>query len=137
MGVDYYHCEVCDESHYEEYVGSCTECSSRLCTKCLVNDDVKSRYASHYGVRFDFSNLELMQSFIDEEYIYKDEDGVYCYKYNSGNVEEGDLVDDSAIAPKYCPFCQGTQINSDEVLTYLLNKYQLKIDEVWSEMKNK
>lgn len=128
MGVDYYHCESCDESRYEEYVGSCTDCGNSFCTNCLVNDDVDSRFAYHYGIRFNPNDEELVKQLLDEGYITIDEDGNY-------DIEEGDLIDESAIAPKYCPFCQGNSIDNDAVLAYLLKKYNLDIKEIWTEIK--
>jgi hypothetical protein len=61
MGVDYYHCEVCGESRYEEYVGNCNKCGNSLCTNCLVNKDFDDRYAHRYGYKFDSLNPELMK----------------------------------------------------------------------------
>lgn len=133
MGVDYYHCKACDESLYEEYVGSCTGCGTRLCTGCLVNKDVEyhgkpSRFAYHYGIRFDSNNEELVAELLKDGYITKDENGDY-------DIEEGELIDDSAILPKYCPYCQGNEINKDEVLEYLLKKSGLTLKQAWKELK--
>lgn len=128
MGVDYYHCEVCNESRYEEYVGSCIECGNRLCTSCLVNDDVNSRYAHSYGHRYDPNNEELMQKLTDDGYDLKDSNGKPYY-------EEGDIIDDSSIQPKYCPYCSGGTVDREVVLNYLLKKHKLDIQKVWEEIK--
>lgn len=133
MGVEHYHCKVCDESIYEEFVGRCQTCQSSLCTYCLVNKDVikdgkPSKYAYQYGLRFDSTNEQLVDELLKDGYITKDEDGNY-------DIEEGELIDDSAIAPKYCPFCQGDQINKDEVLDFLLRKFGLGLKQVWEMVK--
>lgn len=135
MGVEYHHCESCDDSHYEEYVDRCTKCSSRLCTNCLVNRDIfrngnLSRYASHYGEKFDSSNTERVKELVADYYVEVDEEGNY-------DLEDGDIIPETAIDPNYCPFCQGNRINNDEVLSYLLTKYNLDINNVWDEMKNR
>lgn len=128
MGVDYRHCESCKESRYDEYVGSCVECGSSLCTNCLVNNDISSNYAHHYGIRFDSSNEVMVKELLADGCVSVDEEGNY-------DISEGELIDDSAILAKYCPFCQGKEINKDEVLNYILEKYNLKIEDVWSEMR--
>lgn len=130
MGVDYYHCESCDESLYEEYVGSCTKCGNSLCTSCLINNDVNSRYAHHYGYKFDSINELLLKQLEAEGFHFKDKNGNFTY-------EDGEIVDDSGIQAKYCPFCSGDIIDKDKVLDYLITKYKLDIKKVWKEIKDK
>jgi hypothetical protein len=130
MGVSFRHCESCNDSLYDEYVGSCTDCGNSLCTNCLVNDDIDSRFAYQYGVKFDSTDEKLIAELLKDGYITKDENGDY-------DIEEGELIDDSAIQPKYCPFCQGDSVDNDAVLAYLLKNYNLDIKDVWKEMKNK
>lgn len=105
MSVDFYHCEACSESRYEEYVGTCTSCGNSLCTSCVVNDDVKSDYAYEYGVRFDGTKEQM-----DE---YGIEDGWY---------EIGDIIDDTSIDPHYCPFCQGEDFTEGMLLEFAIKK---------------
>lgn len=128
MGVDFYHCASCEESRYEEYVGWCQGCSKGLCTACVVNDDVKSDYAYQYGYKFDSGNPELMKKYEAEGYSLYRENGESYY-------EDGDVLDDSSISSNYCPFCTGVEVNRDEVLDYLLSKYDLKIEDVWKELR--
>ena len=133
MGVEHYGCKRCEESVYEEFVDRCTNCGSRLCTDCLVNKDVDykgkpSRFAYHYGLRFDSNNEELVKEWLEEGYVTKDEEGNY-------DMEEGELLQDSAIDPKYCPYCQGSEVNKDEVLNFLLRKFGLGLDQVWEMIK--
>lgn len=130
MGVDYYHCESCDESQYEEYVGWCQGCSKGLCTSCLTNNDIGSNYAWEYGLKFDSTKPELMKEYKEKGFELYKEDGSPYY-------EDGETIDDSSIAPKYCPFCEGIQINRDEVLDYLLFKYNVEIEDVWKELQEK
>lgn len=61
MGVDFYHCKSCEESRYEEYIDHCNKCGNYICTACVINDDLDSKYAYHYGYKFDSKNLELMK----------------------------------------------------------------------------
>ena len=128
MSVDYRHCSSCEESLYDEYVGSCTKCGNNLCTSCLINDDVKSRFAHHYGYKFDSKNEELIKTLIEEGFSLEDKDGKPYYK-------DGDIVDDSSILPKYCPYCSGNEIDREKVLDHLLKKYKLDIKKVWKEIK--
>lgn len=135
MSVDYRHCESCEESLYDEYVGCCTSCGNSLCTSCLVNtDDVSknadSRYAFRYGYIFDSKNEELIKQILSDGFEITNEDGSFCY-------EDGQIVDDSAILSKYCPYCNGDNVDKEKVLEHLLATYNLDINEVWKEIKNK
>lgn len=127
MGVDYYHCESCDESRYEEYVGNCQACGNNLCTYCLVNKEHDSRYAYEHGLRYDSTKPELMKQYEESGFNLNDKDGKCYYK-------DGDIIDDSGIQSKFCPFCTGKQVDRDAVLEYLLEKYNVKIEDVWKEM---
>lgn len=109
MGVEYHSCRKCGEARYEEYVGNCTSCSASLCTNCVVNDDINSSYASSYGVVFDGSKEMRKEYDIKDEYIEK------------GWIEEGEVIDDTSIAPKYCPYCQGKAINKSSFIKFLVN----------------
>lgn len=130
MGVDFYHCTVCDESRYEEYVGWCQGCSNGLCTACLVNKENDSPYAYQHGLIFDSEEPELMKEYEALGYALYKEDGESYY-------DDGDVIDDSGIADKFCPYCTGKKIDEGSVLLYLLDKYDLKIEEVWEEMNKK
>lgn len=131
MGVEYSGCDVCHDSVYEEYAGSCTNCGNRICTSCVIDDDnIDSRYAHHYGYRFDSQQPELMKEYELEGFYLYDENGEPEYA-------DGDLIDESSIAPTYCPFCEGVEVDRDEVLNHLLAKYSLDLKEVWDEIRNK
>jgi hypothetical protein len=120
MGVDFYACDCCGESLYEEYVGHCSSCGHRIGTCCVVNDDINSRFAYHYEVRFDGSQ-EMVEEYGLDEHI------------ENGWINVGDVIDDVGIDPKYCPFCQGTEVAKEDVLEYLLEKYGLDYEEVKRE----
>ena len=122
MGVDFYGCHSCGESRYEEYVASCPCCGHRVCTSCVVNDDINSRYAYDYGVKYDGTKEQI------EEY------GI-TYEY-----ELGEIIDDTGIAPKYCPFCNGTKVNDKDLLNFLISNYgfdrnKVKLDFLASKKK--
>ncbi|QSF43385.1 hypothetical protein [Paenibacillus tianjinensis] len=120
MSVDFYACDCCGESRYEEYVDTCHECGHRVCTSCVVDtDNIDSRYAYYYGVKFDGTQEQRV------EYGMEDE--------NRFNLEIGEIIDDTGIAPKYCPFCSGEEVNNDDLLVFLLNKYDLEKDDVEKE----
>ena len=127
MGVDYYHCTACDESLYEEYVGWCQGCGNGLCTDCLVDKEIESRYAYQHGLYFNSEKPELMKEYEAMGYtLYKDNGEPY--------YENEDVIDDSGIAAKFCPYCTGKQVNREAVLEYLLKKHDVKIEDVWGEM---
>jgi hypothetical protein len=123
MSVDFYGCSCCGESKYEEYVGWCTKCGASLCTSCVVNDDIQSSYASQYGVRFDGSK-EMM----DKYDITQDE-------IDEGSFEVGELIDDTSIDPKYCPYCQGDEINESQFLSFLIKRSGKSKEELEEEYR--
>ncbi len=128
MGVDFYSCKSCGESKYEEYIGNCTNCGVSLCTNCLVNDDINDRFAHSYGFEYDPENPSLMQKYADEGWSIYDEKGKPYYN-------EGDIIDDSAIQPKYCPFCSGKEINKEKLFDFIVNKHNIDINKEWEEYK--
>ena len=121
MSVDYYSCDCCEESVYEEFVKHCEKCGHNICTECVVNDDIDSEYASRYRIKFDGS---------DEQ---KEEYGITQENIDNGYFKIGEPIQDTVIDPKYCPFCNGEMIHNDDLLDYLLNKYNLTKDEVKKE----
>ena len=123
MSVDYYSCKHCGESRYEEYVGSCNKCGESICTSCLINNDVNSKYAYDYGYKFDSSNPELMKRYEEEG-------------FDMSGYEDGDIIDDSGIDGKYCPFCSVDSINESELFNYIIKKYNLNKKKEWKEYKS-
>lgn len=123
MGVDYYACSCCGESRYEEFVGNCTSCGESLCTSCLTNDDVNSNYAHSYGVVFDGSKEMIDEYDITQEEIEK------------GWVEVDEIIDDTSIAPKYCPYCQGEEINESEFTDFLIKRSGKSRTELETEFR--
>jgi len=117
MSVEYYPCNCCGESVYDEYVERCVKCGKRICTSCVVNDDINSEYAGRYCVKFDGSEEQKEEYRITEKDIEK------------GWVQIGKPIDNTGIDPKYCPFCNGDKIHNDDLLNYLLIKYNLSKDE--------
>jgi hypothetical protein len=114
MSVDFKACSKCGESLYDEFVGTCGgECGTKgcyqsLCTHCLVNDEkIDSSYAYEYGTRFDGTPEQIKELGLEG----------YSYKI-------GDLIDDTGIDPKYCPYCSGEEVHGDEILGFLLNLHK-------------
>ncbi|MEH6861478.1 hypothetical protein [Bacillus velezensis] len=116
MGVEFYACDCCGDSRYEEYVDHCGSCGHRLGTCCVENDYIGSSYAYDYGVRFDGSEEQIEEYEIDPE-----------------DYEIDDIIKDSGIDPKYCPFCLGKVVAKEDLFDYLLKKYGLTFDEVKAE----
>jgi hypothetical protein len=117
MGVSYYACKCCGESRYEEYVGDCTGCGKSLGTCCVINDDIESEYAYQYGVRYDGSEEQKKEFGIEDDWEEK------------GWVTLGEVIDDTAIQPKYCPFCAGEKVAKEDVLEFLLKKCLLTYED--------
>ena len=128
MGVDYYECKSCGESRYEEYVGWCQSCGAKLCTHCLINNDIGSRFSYDYGLVFYKDEPEEMKKIEEMGFDLYDDKGNPYY-------EDGDIIDDSSIQPKYCPFCSGDEINKDELYDFILEKYNLSESEEWKDYK--
>ncbi|KQL18813.1 hypothetical protein [Cytobacillus solani] len=124
MGVSYYACKCCGESRYEEYVGSCTTCGKTLGTCCVVNDDIGSDYAYEYGVIYDGSEAQKNEYGIEEDWEEK------------GWVTIGEVIDDTSIQPKYCPFCTGEEIAQEDILAYLLKQIGKTHTEVEREYRD-
>jgi hypothetical protein len=117
MSVDYYSCSCCSESRYSEYISNCGECQKRLCTWCLINNDITSRYAYDYEVKYDGTDEMREHYDIDD----------------SWEIEIGEVVDDSGIDPKYCPFCEGEEVSREDVFHWLMKKNGLNYDELEAE----
>ena len=84
MSVDYYSCDCCGESVYEEYVGHCDKCGHSLCTECLVNDDIESPYAYDYHVKCDGTKEQADR-----------------YGFEVGDIKVGEVIYNVGIDPKY------------------------------------
>lgn len=124
MGVEFYHCDCCKESRYEEYVGNCTECGHSLCTYCLTNDDIESNYASHYGVIYDGSKEQKELYGIKDDWEEK------------GWVTLGELIDDTYIDPKYCPYCQIEKVDINKFHDWVYKKLGKSKEELLDEYSN-
>lgn len=118
MSVDFYECDCCEESRYEEYVGHCNKCGHSLCTYCLVDNDIESRYAYHYGVKCDGTPEQAEE-----------------YGFNVGDYEIDEIIDDTGIDSKYCPFCSGDEVHDEDLLKYLIKKYDIEKDDLIKEYK--
>jgi hypothetical protein len=113
MGVDFDSCSKCNQSRHDEFVGVCggcmttVGCGQSLCTSCLVNDDINSKNAYKYGT--------ICDGTYEQAKLHQLEDGDYG---------EGDMIDDSGIDPKYCPYCSGKEVHDDEILEFLLKRHK-------------
>jgi hypothetical protein len=127
MGVDYYSCDVCGEALYEEYVDNCANCDRNLCVDCLDVDDkrIDGSYTSPYVLCNEVEDMtdEEKENFLRPLYE----------KYGQETVDE--WVSYGGINPSYCPYCNGSQVDNEDLLQYLLTKYNLKYDDVVEEYK--
>ena len=120
MSVDYYSCDSCEESRYEEYVATCSKCFHSVCTACVVNDDIESNCAYEYGTKYDGSESQREEFGI--------EDNTY---------EIGEIIDDTGIDPKYCPFCSGNEVHNDDLLILALELLKITKQDLILEYKNR
>lgn len=118
MSVDFYECDCCEKSVYEEYVGHCNKCGHSLCTDCLINDDIESSYAHEYGVICDGTSEQAEK-----------------YGFSAGAYEIDEIIDDTGIDSKYCPFCSGDEVHDEDLLKYLIKKYDIEKDDLIKEYK--
>ena len=122
MSVDFYSCDSCGDSAYEEYVGHCSKCGHSLCTNCLINKgEIDSRFAGHYNVKFDGSEYQ------------KEEYGAESKDDNEYGYEIGDIIDDTGIDSKYCPFCNGEEVHNDDLLEFAIWKLDVTKDQLTEE----
>nr|WP_156736313.1 hypothetical protein [Mycobacterium sp. E3298] len=63
----------------------------------------------------------------------KEEFGVQSKEDSEYGYEIGDIIDDTGIASKYCPFCNGIEVSDDDLLNYLLKKYDINKQELETE----
>jgi hypothetical protein len=113
MSVDYYYCEKCGESVYSEYQGHCGKCHKGLCTNCLINDTIQSRYAYDYYVLYDGSDEQIKK-----------------YSIKPDEYEIGDKIDDSGIDSKYCPYCSGDAYTDSDLLDIALKFMGITKDKI-------
>jgi len=120
MSVDYYGCDHCGQSRYSEFVKWCDNCNRMICTKCVINDDVKSEYAHSYQVRYD-GTAEQHES----------------YGIKEGDYNISDIIDDTGIDPKYCPYCSGDAYTDNDLLSLALHLLGISKDRIIALYKEK
>lgn len=127
MGVDYYSCDVCGEALYSECTDNCSNCGRRLCTECLdVEDNNRDEYYAYpYRLYHELKDLteEEKEKFLQPMYE----------KYGKELVDE--WIESEGINPNYCPYCNGSQVDNEDLFQYLLDKYNLKLEDVKEEYK--
>jgi hypothetical protein len=79
MGVDFYSCDVCNEALYEEYVGSCEACGSKLCMDCLVGTE-------------EFTWNKRTPYIIEQVWSDKGIKEEHCPFCSGSLIDEGDMV---------------------------------------------
>ena len=131
MSVDYYSCRCCDESLYSEYVASCSNCGKNICSDCLINvpSELKKEYgvyAYNYGIRYDGTEEQKKKWGLSDKYAYE----IYAY-------EIGELIDDTGVDSKYCPFCSGEEVHDSELLELALQKLHLTKEHMKQEILTK
>lgn len=133
MGVDFKGCNSCGESRYDEYVGECRKCDNSVCTDCLINKGGKTDpFAGSYGIEFDPGKMDEMNKLQNEGGGIFKEDGSPYYS-------DGEIIEETSIDHKYCPYCSGNEIDDAEMLEYFLKEYKHQYgftkEEVWAEVK--
>lgn len=118
MGVSYDACDSCGDSRYEEFVAECSGCGHNIGTCCVVNNDINSKYAFDYGVKVD-GTLKQQEE----------------YGFNEDDYEVGDIIDDTGVAPKYCPFCNGNEVHDEDLLRYALKSMGITKDDLIAKYK--
>lgn len=106
MGVDYYSCENCGEIYNDcGDYYNCGECWTGFCNRCGEKELIEK-----YGV----------------------------WDYESENAEDfnldGELLGEEGCL-KSCPICSGDRIEESELLTHILQKYNLNKELEWKELK--
>lgn len=79
MSVDYYSCDSCGESRYEEAVAHCNSCGRDICDECVVHDNEKDNDYEGY-----------FPSYMMDEIGLKKE---YCPFCSGITIDETELLD--------------------------------------------
>jgi len=70
-----------------------------------------------------------MKQYEKEGYRIYNEDGSHIY-------EQDDILDDSNIDSKYCPFCNKEAVSSEMIIDYMLDKHKTTREIIEEEIKN-
>ena len=55
--------------------------------------------------------------------------------YGTVYYEDDDIIDDSGIDSKYCPYCSGSAYTEKDLLNFILNKFNMSEKELVKEFK--
>lgn len=116
MSVDFYECDVCEESKYEGNIYWCAKCQRSVCISCKLSD------SNSTDVIWDKDELE------DDEY------GYLCYKYGKEFVDE-EIIETGYLNPECCPFCNGDLVHDEILLEFALFKLKINKEELVKEYK--
>ena len=101
--------------------------SSFICDTCLETFsgwDITVRDVDHYSCK----NGHV---FCDDKMINEKHFQELVNKFEYG-IGEDDLYD---IPPEFCPVCQFEVITSDDALSYVYKKYNIKMEDIKKEIK--
>jgi hypothetical protein len=118
MSVDFYNCDCCNESVYEEDVHTCANCQQNVCITCAIEQDDGDYFTTLCQFDRDENpddykkNLKEIKKYgLDEEYM-----------------------DEDMFNPKFCPFCNKKEVGDQQIINYLLKKTNMTLEEVKKEI---
>ena len=154
-------CKVCGEMESgwdltltQAHMSECEECGRTIHKECM--NKVDDEKAKELWIKF------FRKTFQDQIEYNKEEKESNNKYYREGALEEAqqqletfeefikegnpdwtDIFDeyqdwsDSQMPKEFCPFCSLTKISTDKTLNYLLQKYDLKLEDVEQEIRDK
>jgi hypothetical protein len=114
MSVDYYSCDCCGDSRYEEYVYGCPVCGRDICNHC-TNENVETPMG-----------IDQKDDLTEEQYLY------LCNKYGKEMIDKY-VIGYGEMNPEYCPFCGGNKVHDEDLLNFALDKLGITKEQLKDE----
>ena len=124
MSVDFYGCDSCGDSRFEDLISECAKCGHYICDDCMMGKPISTNTPPFIGERSEIT---------DEDYE------VLCEKYGK-HIVDNCIIGMDYLNPEYCPFCNGEKVHDSDLLYFalsLLTTTKQELIERYLKSKNK